>query len=63
MEETCCGVMRKIVNVLIDTCALYDTVTQIGLCDAMTVVTRTDEGRRSRMSENTSPYFLFTEDR
>ena len=50
-------------NVLIDTCALYDIVTQIGLCDAMTVVTRTDEGKRSRMSENTSPYFLFTEDR
>ena len=49
MEDDCCGVMRRMVYVLIETCAL-------------TEVTRMEGGRRSRTSENTSPYSLFIED-
>ena len=62
MEDDCCGVMRRMVYVLIETCAFCEMDTQIGLWEAMTEVTRMEGGRRSRMSENTSPYSLFIED-
>ena len=54
--------MRRMVYVLIETCAFCEMDTQMGLWEAMTEVTRMVGGRRSRTSENTSPYSLFIED-